>query len=335
MSDKPKKRTSTLYSISDLKGYLYKIRSYDGLHRWHDIEHMFTKGGHPYNNRLPEIIKVKDTEEDIRKYPEIMYNILVDKPFERTKYDVDAPVRKVVEKIPSLGIDVFELTEYYSVGHDYFESNRTPPKGSGVYDVGNFEGDEEDKTCLTSGLFIYRLDRNEICYNVGMMEGDVIIKVSRPVLEKVAPVKWVRQHLDYTEDYDELYPKSQTRSKEISTVSDMMSFLSSVSENERVIFTIIRNGNELEIPLNVPFVKKLRDYIEQPKVVIKRVLHIEEHNGYLYMYYDDKSDFMYKAFEGIYVEVDDNGQLVMDIPTNLIDTKYEIDNEGKLIVIYE
>lgn len=169
MSDKTNLKISKLYSISDLKGYLYKKRSYDNLWRYHDMEHLHDHKG----TCEPEVIQVKNTEDDIERYPEITYSILDLKPDKPGKHDKFAPVSRVHGLAPDLGLEVIELSDYYSVG-------------SG-----------ENK--LTSGVFIYKVDLSSVSYSVGLRVGDVITEIKRPQLEK-KPSSWKRCHLDYDED---------------------------------------------------------------------------------------------------------------------------------------
>lgn len=174
MSDKENIKLSKLYSISDLKAYYYKIKNWkEGLWRYHDAVY----GHQTYIDHDPNIIKVKDNEHDLERYPEIMYNVYTDDLHKRTKYNVDSQVTNIKGSVPNIGMEVVELTNYYHCGD------------------------------LTKGLFIYLVESLSSAYYAGFNVGDVIIKIKRPeIAHKSYDINCIR---DLMSIFNNIHPDEQ------------------------------------------------------------------------------------------------------------------------------
>lgn len=310
---------SPLYSISDLKAYLYKIRSRnEGLWRYHDVEH-----NDHFTDCQPEIIKISNTPEDLERYSEILYNILCLDVHKRNKFDVASMVIRKKGSVPNLGIDVLEMTKTYKC----------------VYDNG---------LVLTSGLFIYNLKSGGTCFLADFREGDVIVSVQRPEVEKI-PTKWKRQHLDYYEDgrdkdskkpeesnqEDINYYHAEYRTYTISTIRDMMSIFNVINANEYVIFNIVRAGERIDIGMKVPFHTKIVARVDVPKIVIKTIPKFEIKNEDLTIRYDDPNDYTDKVYLRMKAGVDtDSRDLYLEIPDTVIGVNFYIDENGNLVAEY-
>lgn len=310
-------KTSSLYSVSDTRGYYYKIRSYCDLYRYHEIFFM-EQNGHPYNNKLPEIIHVQDTTEDLERYYEILYNVLnldVDK---RTKYDVVAKITNTVGDVPDLGIEVMELTDFYHCGD------------------------------LISGLFMYRVNYDSTAYWAGFEEGDVIIKVKRPEVESKPSRAWKLNTFTVTCPTPGvvkiLDPSPRDfKTYEITTVDSLMNMFSWCRNNELVIFTVVRDGQEMTIPVNVPFKSKVIKRVNVPQIVIKTVPVFEIDGGMMIMNQLDVNndtnkvaqDNMNNLFNRIHVDISGDGNLVMETPDTLNEVDFYISNDGILYTRYD
>lgn len=295
MSKKEEAKLSPLYSISDLKGYLWRRNMYDNLWRYHsndpEINHQ------TYLKHETPIIKVKDTQDDLERYSEIMDNNICLETHKRTKYDVDSPVINIKGSIPDIGIEVVEVTDYYHSGD------------------------------LTSGLFVYLIKPDSVAYLAGIKEGDVIVKVKRPSVETCPPQLWDK-HVSSSQD-------KQMKSYEIKTIKDMMSLFNVIYPDEKLIFVINRNGNELELNMSIPFKITIYQRVEVPKVVIKKCPDMYMKNGYWYLEYKYENEYTKTVFNNISCDVDENMYLVLDTPDTLIGYEFEIDDNGNLIVNYE
>lgn len=306
-------RTSTLYYITDLKAFLWKERSYCNLWRYHDFEYMYNQG-HPYNGKEPEIIRIYDTPDDLERYSEILYNMICkDHQGFNTVHDVAARVIKRVMKSPDLGLEVIQLNDYFSCKYsaDFIQ---------------------------TTGLFVHRLEQGGACETAGLKEGDVIVSIQRPQLERV-PSKWKPQHLDYEDEnmYNEnVDPHTYFRTFQIETVNDAMSFFKDVNENERLIFNIIRDAERMDVEVVVPFSPKLSARFENPKIVVKTIPKFEINNPELRIYYDDPNDPTDKVYLRMKGGVDiSKGDLFLEIPDTMIGVRFYIDENGNLAVDYE
>ena len=301
---------SNLKFKSDLKGLVWRRKSYCYLNKWHDLDYMYKKG-HPYNSKLPEITEVKMS--DIIKYNEVMYDVFEPEFHKLPKYDINSPVVDVTRQIPDLGINVVEVDESTPVGKDK----------------------------LTYGLFIYDMDKDSTCYEQGMKIGDTIVGITRTLVKK--PIDWKPSHLDYEDDDDYGYTS-------IKTIDDMFDFFNKIHVNENVVIHVYREDKYLDFKMNIKFVKTRIKIFDEPRIVIRRIPDMEIVNEYLYMYYYDSNDWLTRSYEGFDMEVkfktfDDegndmsgeteDGQLVVSLPETIMGTKYEIDNEGNLVILYE
>ena len=315
LTDNGKKiiRTSTLYYITDLKAFLWKKRDYCNLWRYHDFEYMYSQG-HPYNVESPEIIRIYDTPDDLERYSEILYNMICkDHQGFNTVHDVAAMVIKRVVKSPDLGLEVIQLNDYYKCKYS-------------------------EDFIQTTGLFVFRIEKGSTCETAGLMEGDVIVSIQRPELEKV-PSRWKPQHLDYEDEYmynEDVPAHAYFRTFQIKTVDDAMSFFKNVHENERLIFNIIRDGERMDVEVVVPFTPKLSARFENPKVVVKTIPKFEINDTNLVIRYDDPNDPTDRVYLRMKGGVDiGEGDLFLEIPDTVIGVRFYIDENGNLAVDYE
>lgn len=305
-----KLKSSDLKFNSDLKGLVWRKKSYCYLNKWHDLDYMY-KQGHPYNSRLPEITEVK--MRDIIKYNEVMYDVFEPDFHKLPRYDVNTPAVNVIRQMPDLGINVVEVDMSTPVGKDK----------------------------LTYGLFIYDIDKDSTCYGQGMRVGDTIVGITRTMIKR--PVMWKPSHLDYDEDSDYGYTP-------IKTINDMFDFFNRIHVNEDVVIHVYREDEYLDFRMNIHFVRTRIKIFEEPRIVVKRTPDLEIMDEYLYMYYIDRNDWLTRSYEGFDIEVEfktfddegndmsgdvEDGQLTVSIPDTVMGTKYEIDNEGNLVIIYE
>ena len=286
MSNKEDIKISKLYSISDLKGYYYKLRSSwrEDLWGYHDPEY----GHSAYSEHVPNIIKVKNTQDDLERYPEIMDNFVTHDPNKRTKFDVDSPVLNIVGNVPDMGIEVIEMTSYYHCGD------------------------------LTEGLFVYYVESLSKAFYAGFNVGDVITAVKRPEVEKI-----------------KVGDKKVYRSYDIKNVKDLMSILNVIRPNENLIFVISRNEQQIELNLSIPVKVKVYQRITNPKIVIKRCpdLYISD-DGNLIMNWNE-NDYTSRVFNLISADVDNDLNLVMEVPDTLTGYDFDIDENGNLVIYYE
>lgn len=304
--------TSTLYHITDLKAFLWKKRSYCDLWRYHDFEYMYNQG-HPYDGKEPEIIRIKDTPEDLERYSEILYNLACkDHRGFNTVHDVASIVIRRVMKSPDLGLKVAELSTFYNYTSDNF--------------------------VLTKGLFVYEIDKDGVSEKAGLMKGDVIVSIQRPDLEKV-PSTWKRQHLDYDEvsEYDGMYdePHSVYRTYKTDTANDVISLMYDVEENEHLILNVIRDGELMDLDMYIPFVPKISTRFEVPKIVVKRIPKFDMDDNEMNLHYDpnDPTDRIYLRMKGG-IDINER-ELFLEIPDTLIGVRFCIDEKGNLVVEYE
>lgn len=295
MSGKEKEKLSRLYHVSDLKGYLWRKKFYDNLWRYHDPVY----GHQTYVEHVQPPIHVKDTTDDLIKYPEIMNPRFPLNLYERDKYDVNSGVINIKGNLPALGIEVIQVTEYYHCGD------------------------------LTCGLFIYLVEDNSISHESGLKVGDVITCVKRTEVEKLPPHKWDR-HVQKSSDTYQAY-----KSYEIKTIEDMMKVLRLLHPDEHVLMTINRNGHEMEFGMNVPFETKLYQRAEVPHVVVKTIPDMCIQDEYLMMRSRGEHDYIYDVFDLVEVHVDEDMNLAVEIPCTLTEYEFDIDNNGNLIIEHE
>lgn len=308
--------TLTLHTLSDKRGYFYKVRSYCDLWRWHEFEFMF-RNGHPYNNRLPEIIEVGDNEEDLDRHYEILYNILNLDVHKRTKYDVVTRVTKTTGDVPDLGMELFELTDFYHCGD------------------------------LTRGLFVYNVQFDSAAYKAGLQEGDVIVSAMRPEVERKPSSLWDRNtyHVTCPDPYTCHIIKQEKGFKTygISSVSELMKMFSWCRNNERVIFNIVRDNVEMSVEIIVPFRTVVIKRFDIPRIVVKTIPRFEVKDNSLRMNYvkvwnetnQVANENMNDLFLGLTCDIDDTGNLVMDIPDNLNEVDFYITKDGNLAARYD
>lgn len=308
-------KTSTLYSSSNTYGYYYKVRSYCDLWRYHEFLFM-EENGHPYNDKLPEIIEVQNTQEDLERYYEILFNVLNVEVNIRDKYNVVSIVRRVRGTAPNLGIEVLELTDFYKCGD------------------------------LTKGLFIHKVNFNSAAYLAYLEEGDVIVKMKRPEVERTPPHLWdsptvtVTAHEDGSTEIQEVLKTFKTYP--IESIKDLMDFFVNVRNKELIIFTVIRDGVEMDIPMKAPIESKMMMKVDLPRIVVKTIPVFEIKNGYLRMNCVDvnnasnqvAADNMNQLFGRIkgYVEERD---LVFELPNTLNDVEFYINENGELAARYD
>lgn len=309
-------KLSKLYTIADLAAYLYKIQSWqEGLWRYHCIDH-----NHHYEGCEPEIIEIKNNPDEIEKYTEILYHILCLDTHKRTKYDVTSLVGKVVGHVPDLGIEVAEMSEYYNVGE------------------------------LTSGLFIYYVDPTKQAFMYDFMEGDVLVGIQRPELEKRPVSYWNPQHLDYDADGNDIDRDYSNKNQEMTRVSgtksnrrydidsirSLMDVFKIIGDGEKLIFEISRKGKMIYIEMEVPLYTKVVMKAYVPKIVIKTMPKMEIRDESFLIRYKDETDPTTKKYLKMRAGVDLNTRdLYLEIPDTVIGVTFYIDEKGNLIADYE
>lgn len=323
-------KTSDLTTSSDLKSIIWKKRSYCELNKYHDMGYMYLQG-HPYNEKLPEYIEVENNNEAFLYYPELTHIYTDDRFHKNHEYDIAVNIARYKNRVPVIGIEVEELSQQF-------------PKGD-----------------LTYGLFVYDVPKGSVCHEAGLRHGDVIIAIQRPKLERT-PSGFPRNHHYHLNDNEELeydYEVRDTltdngevhvnyREYPIRTISDMMNLLSVIEENEPLIFIIQKNeikkvnGKPTSVPtytkitVTLPF--ELRECVHidnTPRILVKRYLPLEiRKDGYVYMYYDYPTDYIYMSQKDLRFDIDEEGNLVADIPQYMLNVKYNIE-ERQLIEIYE
>lgn len=309
-------KTSDLYSITDKRGYFYKVASYCDLWRYHDFEFMYQQG-HPYNNREAEIVKVVNTDESLQQYYEILFNLLCLDTDKRTRYDVVSRISITTGEVPDLGIDVLELTDFYHCGD------------------------------LTRGLFVYHVNFDSTAYNADIREGDVIVSASRPEVELTPSSNWKKNMYTVTWKDDknmEFIDRPKTyKTYGISSVDEMMRMFSWCRNNERIIFNIIRDGVEIKVPVNVPLKKVAIKRFSSPQIVVKTIPRFDIRNNNLRMTMTEvwnetnrvATQNMNELFSGLTCQVTNDGQLVMDMPENLNNVEFFFTEDGQLAVKYD
>ena len=321
----PEGKLTKFYSISDLRGYLYHTEPFswlEGSWGYHCIEHW---NQHHYDMCKPEIVRISDSEDDLERYTEILYNIWTHDKNRRTKYDVFSPAVKIKSYIPNLGIEAIEMNEYYKVERKCEKDGEC--------------AEDEDCTCFkyTSGLFIYKVETGSPCFFAGFKTGDILRGISRPEIERIKPAKWKPLHLDYEDDYDGVEGEHvQYRHYNIEKSADMMAILDMIYEDERLIFEIVRNGKEMEIEMNVPFHEMTTQVFNSPKIVIKRVGNLGiGSDGHMHINYSDENDPTTKQYLRMKSGVDvDSHELWLEIPDTLIGVDFYINEKGELYIEY-
>ena len=316
---KEEAKLSKLYSISDLKSYLYK-KEQSRKDSPYFRNHTPDLGHSTYSAHVPDIIHIKDTENDINKYPEIMNDILCVETHKRTKYDVSSNIINIKSEIPFLNIEVIEVTDYYHCGK------------------------------LTSGIFIYKVGELSPAFYAGFEEGDVITGLKRIKVEKTPPIKWDKHVTPSTERLYKYY--------DINTITNLMSVLSVVKKDEPVIFIVNRDEKEIEIKLNIPYETKLWQRFDVPRVRIKTSPEMFTKNENVFAEIDESNYIDTHLFDNLnmfhtidvdkqeYFIINDNESVdfVSDVDVNMyveIETpdvfpyEFKIDEEGNLILCYD
>lgn len=352
-------KCSDLKFNSDLDGLIWKRRSYCFLNKWHDLDYMY-KQGHPYNQKLPEIIELKfgnrkQIETNVRKqYEQKLKSTSSQEEKDKIEVEIHEKINqeymKNVLKYNEIMYDVFDPNFHklpkYDIHVPSVEVNKLIPDfGISVVELDMFTPVGQNK--LSYGLFIYDIDTSSESYSAGLRIGDTIVGITRTRVENHNPNLWKKygySHLDYSDDFENY------RLTHVHTINDMFNLFNKFIKNEQIILHVYREDELVEVKMRVPFRKMKVKILENPRIVVKRVPDMRIVKRDLYMFYTSTDDYLFRSFEDLTCEIqfkefDDegnettknviDGQLVMDIPDTVVDVSFEIDNEGNLVLRYE
>lgn len=168
------------------------------------------------------------------------------------------------------------------------------------------------------GVFVVDVKEGLSAYKGGIIPGDIIRYIKRPT------IKTIKKSI-----HDNVYDSGKVY--EINNTNDFRYALGQIRPNEKVLVGISRGGAELERDVVVEHLKR-----KFTKYTASRLLMRDFPDFYLILNnlmlrYKQEEEYMYKSYFKIETDVVD-WKLKMDIPDELEQIKFRIDNKGNLVI---